>query len=168
MLLPKPLLSTQNKETSTHIHVRYLQKGYYQDRQKGGRLVMRYEEQYRSEGGNINDDCPIEATLDIVGGKWKVLILFYLMQGTVRFGEFQRLIPKITQRMLTLQLRELEEDGVIHREVYRQVPPKVEYSLTEFGRSLESLLLLMRDWGVVHKERLARKTTTAPPDTETP
>src|SRR5260221_4119825 len=133
-----------------------------------GRLVMRYEEQYRSEGGNINDDCPIEATLDIVGGKWKVLILFYLMQGTVRFGEFQRLIPKITQRMLTLQLRELEEDGVIHREVYRQVPPKVEYSLTEFGRSLESLLLLMRDWGVVHKERLARKTTTAPPDTETP
>ena len=155
MLLPKPLLSTQNKETSTHIHVRYLQKGYYQDRQKGGRLVMRYEEQYRSEGGNINDDCPIEATLDIVGGKWKVLILFYLMQGTVRFGEFQRLIPKITQRMLTLQLRELEEDGVIHREVYRQVPPKVEYSLTEFGRSL-------------HKERLARKTTAAPPDTETP
>ena len=129
---------------------------------------MSFEEPYRSEGGNINNDCPIEATLDIVGGKWKVLILFYLMQGTVRFGEFQRLIPKITQRMLTLQLRELEEDGVIHREVYRQVPPKVEYSLTEFGRSLEPLLLLMRDWGVVHKERLARKTTTALHEAETP
>ena len=129
---------------------------------------MSYEERYRSEGGNVNDDCPIEATLDIVGGKWKVLILFYLMQGTVRFGELQRLIPKITQRMLTLQLRELEEDGVIHREVYRQVPPKVEYSLTEFGRSLEPLLLLMRDWGVMYKERLARKTTAAPPETETP
>jgi DNA-binding HxlR family transcriptional regulator len=91
------------------------------------------------------------------------------MKGTVRFGEFQRLIPKITQRMLTLQLRELEEDGVVHREVYRQVPPKVEYSLTEFGRSLEPILLLMRDWGVTYKERLARITTAAaaPPDTET-
>jgi DNA-binding HxlR family transcriptional regulator len=91
------------------------------------------------------------------------------MKGTVRFGEFQRLIPKITQRMLTLQLRELEEDGVVHREVYRQVPPKVEYSLTEFGRSLEPILLLMRDWGVTYKERLARIATAAaaPPDTET-
>ncbi len=129
---------------------------------------MSYEEHSRSEGGNINDDCPIEATLDIVGGKWKVLILFYLMQGTVRFGEFQRLIPKITQRMLTLQLRELEEDGVIHREVYRQVPPKVEYSLTEFGKSLEPLLLLMRDWGAMSKERRASKTLAASPETETP
>lgn len=120
------------------------------------RLVMNRRESYRSERGGPNDDCPIEATLDIVGGKWKVLILFYLMKGTVRFGEFQRLIPKITQRMLTLQLRELEEDGVVHREVYRQVPPKVEYSLTEFGRSLEPILILMRDWGVTYKERLAR------------
>ena len=65
---------------------------------------MNRRESYRSERGGPNDDCPIEATLDIVGGKWKVLILFYLMKGTVRFGEFQRLIPKITQRMLTLQL----------------------------------------------------------------
>ena len=65
---------------------------------------MNRRESYRSERGGLNDDCPIEATLDIVGGKWKVLILFYLMKGTVRFGEFQRLIPKITQRMLTLQL----------------------------------------------------------------
>ena len=131
---------------------------------------MNLEERYRSEErGSLNDDCPIEATLDIVGGKWKVLILFYLMRGTVRFGEFQRLIPKITQRMLTLQLRELEEDGVIHREVYRQVPPKVEYSLTEFGRSLEPILLLMRDWGVANKERLARiASATASPDAETP
>src|SRR5690242_5653313 len=130
---------------------------------------MSSEAHTRSEGGNINDDCPIEAALDIVGGKWKVLILFYVMQGTIRFGELQRLIPKITQRMLTLQLRELEEDGVIHREVYRQVPPKVEYSLTEFGKSLEPLLLLMRDWGVANKERLARiASATASPDAETP
>ena len=117
---------------------------------------------------HINDDCPIEATLDIVGGKWKILILFYLMRGTVRFGEFQRLIPKITQRMLTLQLRELEEDSVIHREVYRQVPPKVEYSLTEFGKSLEPLLLLMRDWGATSKERRASKTPAVSPETEPP
>ena len=130
---------------------------------------MNRRERYRSERGGPNDGCPIEATLDIVGGKWKVLILFYLMKGTVRFGEFQRLIPKITQRMLTLQLRELEEDGVVHREVYRQVPPKVEYSLTEFGRSLEPILILMRDWGVTYKERLARIATAAAasPDTET-
>ena len=136
---------------------------------KKGLFVMNHRESYRSERGSPNDDCPIEATLDIVGGKWKVLILFYLMKGTVRFGEFQRLIPKITQRMLTLQLRELEEDGVVHREVYRQVPPKVEYSLTDFGRSLEPILLLMRDWGVTYKERLARIAiaAAAPPDTET-
>src|SRR5260370_22659403 len=127
------------------------------------RLVMNRRESYRSERGGSNDDCPIEATLDIVGGKWKVLILFYLRQGTVRFGELQRLTPKITQRMLTLQLRELEEDGVIHREVYRQVPPKVEYSLTEFGKSLEPLLLLMRDWGAMSKERRASKTPAASP-----
>ena len=117
---------------------------------------------------HINDDCPIEATLDIVGGKWKILILFYLMRGTVRFGEFHRLIPKITQRMLTLQLRELEEDGVIQRAVYRQVPPKVEYSLTEFGKSLEPLLLLMRDWGATSKERRASKTPAVSPETEPP
>src|SRR5260370_25733893 len=125
------------------------------------RLVMNRRERYRSEGGGPNDGCPMEATLDIVGGKWKVLILFYLMKGTIMFSEFQRLIPKITQRMLTLQLRELEEDGVLQRQVYRQVPPKVEYSLTEFGRSLEPILILLRDWGVTYKERLARITTAA-------
>ena len=107
---------------------------------------MNRRESYRSERGGSNDDCPIEATLDIVGGKWKVLILFYLMKGTVRFGEFQRLFPKITQRMLTLQLRELEEDGVVHREVYRQVPPKVEYSLTPLGASLKPVLDAMHEW----------------------
>ncbi|MEO7717379.1 MAG: helix-turn-helix domain-containing protein [Capsulimonas sp.] len=91
--------------------------------------------------------CPIEATLDVIGGKWKSLILFHLSEGTKRFGELRRLIPAASQQMLTAQLRELEEAGVIHREVYRQVPPKVEYSLTPFGLSLEPIMNLMCDWG---------------------
>lgn len=91
--------------------------------------------------------CPVEATISVIGGKWKSLILFYLMPGPKRFGELHRMLPQATQRMLTLQLRQLEEDGVVHREVYREVPPKVEYSLTEFGRSLEPALTAMWEWG---------------------
>lgn len=76
-----------------------------------------------------------------------------MMDSTVRFNEFRRICPGITQRMLTLQLRELEEDGVVHREVYHQVPPKVEYSLTEFGRSLIPIIKLMRDWGLEYQAK---------------
>lgn len=93
------------------------------------------------------EGCPVETTLDIIGGKWKGILLYHLIDGKKRFNEFRKLYPKITQRMLTLQLRELERDGVIHREVYKQVPPKVEYSLTEFGRTLEPVILHMKDWG---------------------
>ncbi|QFY80892.1 HxlR family transcriptional regulator [Bacillus subtilis] len=100
------------------------------------------------------EGCPVETTLDIIGGKWKGILLYHLIDVKKRFNEFRKLYPKITQRMLTLQLRELERDGVIHREVYKQVPPKVEYSLTEFGRTLEPVILHMKDWGEKYKDRI--------------
>ncbi|GCE06489.1 winged helix-turn-helix transcriptional regulator [Dictyobacter aurantiacus] len=91
--------------------------------------------------------CPTEVTVDVIGGKWKALILTFLLPGPRRFGEISRFLPHASKRMLTLQLRELEEDGVIHREIYKEVPPKVEYSLTPFGETLKPILLLMADWG---------------------
>lgn len=97
--------------------------------------------------------CPMETTLDVIGGKWKGMVLYRLLEGTARFNELRRLMPKATQRMLTLQLRELERDGVIHRKVYAEVPPKVEYSLTEFGHSLRPILLMMTDWGMKYQSR---------------
>jgi DNA-binding HxlR family transcriptional regulator len=100
--------------------------------------------------------CAVEAALDVIGNKWKGVILFHLMGGTKRFNELRRLIPSVTQRMLTLQLRELEEDKVIHRKVYPEVPPKVEYSLTTFGKKLTPLLILLREWGAKIMERQKR------------
>ncbi len=96
--------------------------------------------------------CPVATTVEIIGGKWKTMILYYLLQKTRRFNELRRLLPSVTQQMLTTQLRELERDGVVDRKVYAEVPPKVEYSLTPSGRSLEPILLLMQDWGVQHRE----------------
>jgi len=99
--------------------------------------------------------CYVETTIDVMGGKWKPMILHALLiHGPLRFGELNRWVPQVTQRILTLQLRELEADGVIHREVYKQVPPKVEYSLTPFGRTLEPILVLMRQWGEHYEERV--------------
>jgi DNA-binding HxlR family transcriptional regulator len=91
-----------------------------------------------------------------VGGKWKAVILFYLLDGTLRFNELRRKVPTITQRMLTLALRELEADGLVERTVYPVVPPHVEYALTPFGRSLEPVLLAMREWGRRYKRRTER------------
>ncbi len=91
--------------------------------------------------------CPVTATVSVVGGKWKPIILWILFQDTHRFSELKRFIPKITQKMLTQQLRELEADGMVHREVYPVVPPKVEYSLTPKGRSLGPILKAMEAWG---------------------
>jgi len=101
----------------------------------------------RNREYNCRYGCSVEATLDVIGGRWKGVILFHLLDGTKRFNQLQRLLQGCTQRMLTLQLRELERDGVVQRKVYAEVPPKVEYSLTEFGHSLEPILLLMREWG---------------------
>ncbi|MCP4139805.1 MAG: helix-turn-helix transcriptional regulator [Chloroflexi bacterium] len=94
--------------------------------------------------------CPVTATISVIGGKWKSIILWILYQETRRFGELSRMIPKITRKMLTQQLRELEKDGIVHREVYPVVPPKVEYSLTEHGRTLTPILKAMQDWGETH------------------
>jgi DNA-binding HxlR family transcriptional regulator len=99
--------------------------------------------------------CAVEATLSVIGGLWKPVILSELLQQKRRFGELCRLIPNATQRMLTLQLRELEADGVVNRMVYPEVPPRVEYELTDLGRSLEKVLLSLRDWGEEYRMREA-------------
>lgn len=93
------------------------------------------------------ENCPVEACLDLIGGKWKGVILSRLLDQTRRFNELKRTIPRITQRMLTTQLRELERDGLIVRKVFAEVPPRVEYSLTKKGRSLDSILKALLDWG---------------------
>lgn len=91
--------------------------------------------------------CAVEQTLKVIGGRWKVLILRELFSGVKRFNQLQRSLHGITQKMLTQQLREMEADGLIHRQVYAQVPPKVEYSLTALGESLKPVLEAMHDWG---------------------
>ncbi len=99
--------------------------------------------------------CPVEQTLDVVGGRWKSILLFHLLTNPVlRFGELRRRIPGATQRMLTLQLRELERDGCVERKVYSEVPPRVEYSVTEFGRTLEPVVMALCRWGMEHAKEL--------------
>ncbi|UNP84455.1 winged helix-turn-helix transcriptional regulator [Bacillus mycoides] len=99
------------------------------------------------------DESSVEITLNIIGGRWKSLILWHLTQGTQRFGELKRLMPNITPKMLTQQLRELENDGIINRKVYAEVPPKVEYSITEYGKSLGPTLKSMCQWGTEHRKK---------------
>ena len=95
----------------------------------------------------LTDNCPVEATLDLIGGKYKALILWHLSERKLRFSELRKVITTATPKMLTQQLRELESQALIHREVFAVVPPKVEYSLTEMGKSLMPILVAMRDWG---------------------
>lgn len=90
--------------------------------------------------------CPVEALVDVIGGKWKLPILSLLFQGTKRYGELRHQLPGVTERMLTMQLRELEQSGIVLRKVYAEVPPKVEYSLTELGLSLKPVLQIMLSW----------------------
>ena len=97
--------------------------------------------------------CPVETTLTLIGDKWKVLILRDLMPGTKRFGELKKSVGNVSQKVLTAQLRAMEESGLVHRQVYAEVPPRVEYSLTDLGRSLKPILDSMWAWGEEYKKQ---------------
>lgn len=99
------------------------------------------------------EKCPVETALDVLAGKWKILILWYLRRDTLRFSELQKMLPRTTEKMLIQKLRELEKDNIVHREVYPVVPPKVEYSLTPYGESLKPILKQLYLWGEVHKKK---------------
>ncbi|MFD1424537.1 winged helix-turn-helix transcriptional regulator [Laceyella tengchongensis] len=112
---------------------------------------------YKWERDNVGDlefKHAVETTLKVIGGKWKLVILCHLLDGVKRFSELKRSMPNITQKMLTQQLRELEQDGLVHRQVYCQVPPKVEYSLTEYGKSIKEVLDVLNGWGRRHRVRM--------------
>jgi DNA-binding HxlR family transcriptional regulator len=96
----------------------------------------------------------VQTTLRVLGGKWKILILWHLKDEVKRFGELKRLMPEITEKMLIQQLRELEKDEIVNRTVYPNVPPKVEYSFTDYGRSLEPVLRVLCDWGEAHLQQV--------------
>jgi len=114
-----------------------------------------------------HSNCPVKLTASIIGGKWKPSLLFHLEGRTRRFCELQRLIPRLTKKMLTQHLRELERDGIVHRKVYAEVPPRVEYSLTRHGESLKPILKLMSAWGTRHRARYGL-TTERPQKRATP
>ncbi|MFT8887323.1 MAG: helix-turn-helix domain-containing protein [Ethanoligenens sp.] len=105
----------------------------------------------------IHPQCPVETSLSVIGGKWKGIILFRLLDGTKRFSELKRLIPAITHRTLTLQLRELEKDGLVSRKVYPEIPPRVEYSLTPCGVSIRPVINALQEWGAAYRD--LRQTT---------
>ena len=96
-------------------------------------------------------DCPVETTLSLIGDKWKVLILRDLLPGTKRFGELKKSLGSVSQKILTAQLRDMEQNGLVHRQVYAEVPPRVEYSLTQLGQSLRPILDAMYAWGEGYK-----------------
>lgn len=106
--------------------------------------------------------CPVEAALAVIGGKWKGTILYHLFAAEVlRFNEIRRILPEVSQRTLTAQLRALEKDGIISRTVYPEVPPKVEYRLTDYGTSLREAVTALKTWGETHKNRAVRNTACA-------
>lgn len=96
----------------------------------------------------VQVSCPITATLNVIGGKWKSVILWYLKEKPLRFGELHKLIPKCSLKIFNADLKDLENDGIVKREVFAEVPPKVEYSLTDYGKSLLPVIIILREWGV--------------------
>jgi DNA-binding HxlR family transcriptional regulator len=114
--------------------------------------------------------CPMLATLAVIGGKWKPAILWHLRRGVFRFGALQRSVGAITQKMLTQQLRELEADGIVVRTIFAEVPPRVEYRMTDYGRTLEPVIDLMAQWGARHRAHAAkvspRARCSSPPRSE--
>lgn len=113
---------------------------------------------------DCNPGCAVETTVSLIDGKWKCVILHALLSGTMRFNELRRRIPDVTPRMLTNQLRELETDGLVVRTVFAEVPPKVEYALSDLGRSLEPVIDGLRTWGREHLHLFARGRAASPPD----
>lgn len=108
----------------------------------------------------IHPQCPVETSLSVIGGKWKGIILYRLLDGTKRFSQLTRLIPAITHRTLTLQLRELERDGIISRRVYAEVPPRVEYTLTPFGASIRPVIESLQEWGRAYRRMKERRAVS--------
>jgi DNA-binding HxlR family transcriptional regulator len=109
------------------------------------------------EDGPVLTSCPVDTTLGVLGGKWKALILYQLRSGPKRFSALRRLLPTVTQRMLTAHLRELEADGVVERTIFPVIPPHVEYALTPLGLTLMPILVAMAEWGAAHIERLEKE-----------
>lgn len=101
-----------------------------------------------------NQECPVTNAMDVIGGKWKVIILYHLRDNTLRFGELRKRIPKITQKMLTQQLRELEANHLVERTIYAEVPPRVEYTSTYIADELRPIMDMLCDWSTRHKEQL--------------
>lgn len=115
----------------------------------------------KRKNGHGEAGCAVEITLGLIDGKWKGVILFHLQEGLLRFGELRRKMPGITQRMLTKQLRALEEDGLITRTVYPEVPPRVEYALSQTGQRLRPVIDALRTWGIEHRARLEAADTVS-------
>ncbi|MCP3474593.1 helix-turn-helix transcriptional regulator [Bradyrhizobium sp. CCGUVB1N3] len=111
---------------------------------------------------DCNPGCAVEAAISLIDGKWKCVILHHLLKGTARFNEIRRLVPALTPRILTHQLRDLEIDGLVIRTVYAQVPPKVEYSLSDLGRTLEPIIRALGTWGTEHMDLFQRQKPSHP------
>ncbi|MBB6521302.1 winged helix-turn-helix transcriptional regulator [Pseudoteredinibacter isoporae] len=111
-------------------------------------------ELYDAASCSENQECPVTNAMDVIGGKWKVIILYHLRDNTLRFGELRKRIPKITQKMLTQQLRELESNNLVERKVYAEVPPKVEYTSTDIADELRPIMDMLCDWSKRNHEQI--------------